>query len=79
MAIKEMKWHIVQRETEYPLTWDDRAIEFDSESEAYHFAHEASIRLGSEADIKHQILYYDGGYISGQEALTKLLKGKHYD
>ena len=31
------------------------------------------------ADIKKQILYYDGGYISGQEALTKLLRGRHYD
>lgn len=79
MAIREMKWYIVQRETEYPLTWDDRAIEFETESEAYHFAHEANIRLGTDADIKKQILYYDGGYISGQEALTKLLRGRHYD
>lgn len=71
---RDMKYNIVQRETGYPLTWDDKAIDFDTESEAYHFAVTAGIRLGLDADIKKQILYYDGGYISGREALTKLME-----
>ena len=73
MAIRDMKYNIVQRETNYPLTWDDKAIDFGSEDEAAHFANECGIRLGVDAEIKHQILYYDGGYISGAEALTLLL------
>ena len=74
MAIRGMNYNIVQRETNYPLTWDDKAIDFDSEAEAVHFADECGIRLGVDADIKHQILYYDGGYISGAEALTLFLE-----
>jgi hypothetical protein len=72
MAIRDMKYNIVQKGTNYPLTWDNRAIDFDSEDEAVNFADVAGIRLGVDGDIKHQILYYDGGYISGQEALTNL-------
>ena len=76
MAIRGMNYNIVQKKTNYPLTWDDRAIDFGSEDEAAHFANECGIRLGVEADIKHQILYYDGGYISGAEALTLMLEGR---
>jgi hypothetical protein len=74
MAIRGMNYNIVQKKTNYPLTWNDRAIDFGSEDEAAHFANECGIRLGVEADIKHQILYYDGGYISGAEALTLMLE-----
>jgi hypothetical protein len=74
MAIRGMNYNIVQRETNYPLTWDDKAIDFGSEAEAVHFANEFGIRLGVDAEIKHQILYYDGGYISGAEALTLFLE-----
>ena len=74
MAIRGMNYNIVQKKTNYPLTWNDRAIDFGSEDEAAHFANECGIRLGVEADIKHQILYYDGGYISGAEALTLFLE-----
>lgn len=79
MAEKVMKWYIVQRETNYPLTWEDKAIEFDTESEAYHFSQVAGVRLGMDADIKKLILYYDGGYISGQDALTSYMRGKNRD
>lgn len=74
MSARTMKYHIVEKDTGNPLTWDDKAIEFDTESEAYHFAVTADIRLGLDADIKHQILYYDGGYITGREALTAFLE-----
>jgi hypothetical protein len=74
MAIRGMNYNIVQRETNYPLTWDDKANDFGPEAEAAHFANECGIRLGVDAEIKHQILYYDGGYISGAEALTLFLE-----
>ena len=74
MAIRGMNYNIVQRETNYPLTWDDKAIDFGSEAEAAHFANECGIRLGVDADFKHQIIYYDGGYISGAAALTLFLE-----
>ena len=74
MTTRTMKYNIVEKSTGNPLTWDGKAIDFDTESEAYHFAVTADIRLGLDADIKHQILYYDGGHISGGEALTALLE-----
>lgn len=74
MAIRGMNYNIVQKKTNYPLTWNDKAIDFGSEDEAAHFANECGIRLGVEAEIKKQILYYDGGYISGAEALTLMLE-----
>lgn len=66
--IRPMKWHIYNPEN-LPLCWDDAAIDFDSESEAQAFA-DAHPEIG-EYVIKEDILYYDGGYISGAEVILR--------
>ena len=76
--MREMKYHIFN-ENKRPLCWGDRAIEFNSEFEAIDFL-KALRRIYPDfkivdAEIKEVILYYDGGYISGREAM-KLMNEK---
>ena len=70
--MRDMTYNIINKELNAPLCWDDKAIDFESEAEATAFALAAGIDLKEEAEIKYQILYYDGGYISGKEALKLL-------
>lgn len=68
--IRLMRWHIYHDENEegaFPLCWDGMAIEFSSENEAKKFA-EDHPEIGTDYFIKEDILYYDGGYITGQAA-----------
>lgn len=66
-----MNWHIYNINHE-PLCWDDKALEFNTKEEAEEFiAICKKLDLGIFDDneiqfsIKHDILYYDGGYIKG--------------
>ena len=62
-----MKWHIFQKETNYPIVWDGKVIEFDTAGDAYHFAVNY---IGGKMDnlyFKECIFYYDGGYITFEE------------
>lgn len=67
--IRPMKWHIYQKETNYPCVWDDKAIDFDTKEEAERFA----IKYLEEEEfyIKEDILYYDGNYISAKEIIDE--------
>lgn len=70
--MRDMTYNIMNKELNVPLCWDGKAIDFESEAKATVFALVAGIDLKKEAEIKHQILYHDGGYISGKEALKLL-------
>ena len=70
--MRDMTYNIMNKKLNAPLCWDDRAIDFESEAEATAFALTAGINLKEEAEIRYQIFYYDGGYISGKEAFRLL-------
>lgn len=66
--IRPMKWHIFQKGTDYPLVWDDKVIEFDTEEEAQRFANDYfNEEELTNIYIKECIFYYDGGYITALE------------
>lgn len=64
-----MKWHIYDADHQ-PLCWDGQVLEFDFDSDASEFLNSAiansehDIEFYSEAEIKQDILYYDGEYIN---------------
>ncbi len=66
---RNMKWHIYGPDRE-PLCWNGKALEFDSDSDASEFLNSAisnsehDIEFYSEAEIRQDILYYDGGYLN---------------
>ena len=66
--VRPMKWHIYGLEN-HPLCWDDKALEFDTNMDAREFLKTAmdnslwSEDFWVEAEIKEDILYYDGGYM----------------
>lgn len=75
-GIRPMKWHIYNKEDHAVLTWDDKAIEFDSEEKAESFLKLVDRNMPEgEAIIKEDILYYDGGYIDIEDILEGFLYG----
>jgi hypothetical protein len=66
---RNMKWHIYDAD-HHPLCWGGQALEFDFDSDASEFLNsviansEDDIEFYSEAEIKQDILYYDGGYLN---------------
>ena len=74
--MRGIKFNIIQNETDYPLTWEDQMIDFDTEEEAREFAALANIDLSTDAYIKESIYFYDGGYITGTEA-TRLYREEY--
>lgn len=60
-------WHIYDSEN-YPLCWDHQALEFSSEEAARLFLASAIANSEHDADfyseavIREDVLYYDGGY-----------------
>lgn len=79
--VRPMKWHIYHDEQNgeaFPLCWDGMAIEFNSEDEARKFA-EDHPEIGTDWFVKEDILYYDGGYITGFAArqLEAFEKGEY--
>ena len=68
--IRPIKWHIYQNGTDCPLTWNDKAIDFETEQEAKQFAAKYLIEE-DDFYIKEDILYYDGNYITVEEIERK--------
>lgn len=66
--VRPMKWHVYGPEN-HPLCWNDQALEFDTNMDAREFLKSAmenslwSEDFWVEAEIKEDILYYDGGYM----------------
>ena len=59
--IRPMKWHILNKSTGADK---DRAIEFNTQEEALNFLNSiGDPEMVKEAEIKQNILYYDGGYV----------------
>lgn len=73
---RPMKWHIYGPE-HYPLCWDDKALEFDTNMSAREFLASAiensewSEEFWVEVEIEKDILYYDGGYIDATNLCVK--------
>lgn len=73
--VRPMMWHIYGPES-YPLCWDDQALEFDSEDAARVFLASAIANSEHDADfyseavIREDILYYDGGYLNASAYLV---------
>lgn len=65
MAVRPMKWHILNRFTGAPAVDDeDRAIEFSTQEAALKYLDSIdNPEMVEEAEIKQSILYYDGGYV----------------
>lgn len=66
MSIRPMRWHIIYMG--YPLTWEDKLLEFPSEEEAIAFfqlckSFDLVFEELSDVEIKESIYYYDTGYI----------------
>ena len=67
MSIRTMHWHILYMD--YPLTWEDKLLDFPSEEEAVAFfqlckSFDLISEELSDVEIKENIYYYDGGYIN---------------
>ena len=74
---RNKKWHIWNNSNkEYPLCWDDRALEFDTKDQALEFLHSAIETCSFDDDfwkhnfIDEDILYYDGGYINASNMVA---------
>lgn len=71
--MRDMKYHIINKETSEPLTWDDKALEFDSEEEAQKVLDYLKVAepriVDAEAEVKKCILFYDGGYINFKDII----------
>lgn len=65
MAIRPMKWHILNKSTGAPAVDEKgRAIEFNTQEGALNFLNSiGDPEMVKEAEIKQDILYYDGGYV----------------
>ena len=66
MSIRPMHWHILYMG--YPLTWEDRLLDFPSKEEAITFfqlckSFDLISEELSDVEIEENIYYYDGGYI----------------
>lgn len=66
MNIRPMHWHILYMG--YPLTWEDKLLDFSSEEEAITFfqlckSFDLISEELSDVEIKENIYYYDAGYI----------------
>lgn len=76
--MREMKWHLYNDNYE-PLCWEndnwesEKLIDFDSIEEAINFwelTQKHYPEIGKDISrVKQDINYYNGGYISGAEAL----------
>lgn len=73
--MRGMSYNIMNKELNIPLCWDEQALDFETEDAAKEFAEYCGIVIGEEAEIKPQILFYDGGYINGEEILKGLKEG----
>ena len=64
--MREKKWHVFNKDTNQPLTWDGQAVEFDSEEAAIKFLNNCNERglYTADAEVREAILYYDSGYIN---------------
>lgn len=66
---RNMKWHIYDADNQ-PLCWEGQALEFDFDSDASEFLNsvisnsENDLEFYSDAEIRQDILYYDGGYLN---------------
>ena len=66
---RNMKWHIYDADNQ-PLCWEGQALEFDFDSDASEFLNsvisnsENDLEFYSDAEIKQDILYYDGEYLN---------------
>lgn len=74
---RNKKWHIWNNsDKEYPLCWNDRALEFDTKDQALEFLHSAIETFSFDDDfwknhlIDEDILYYDGGYINASNMVV---------
>ena len=66
MSTRLMRWHITYMD--YPLTWDNKLLDFPSKEEAIAFfqlckSFELVFEELSDVEIKESIYYYDTGYI----------------
>lgn len=89
MAIRDLKWHIYNKDYPgQPLTWDGTALEFDTEESAQRFLESLPIcEENQHAYVTSGILYYDGGYMNatgkimeyapnGEEILVEVTKNE---
>lgn len=77
MSVRPMKWHIYNEEG-YALCWDNMAIDFETEVEAKTFA-KANVKDVGLYEIKKDILYNDGGYISCQKVIQLMEDESEYE
>ena len=65
MAVRPMKWHILNRFTGACAVDDEgRAIEFNTQEAALNYLDSIdNPEMVEEAEVKQGILYYDGGYV----------------
>ena len=70
--VRGMKYHIYEtRDCVNPLCWDDKALEFDTIESTCRFLCDLfeivkdtnEEEIYKNATVKHDILYYDGGYL----------------
>ena len=71
--VRDMKYHIYEtRDCVNPLCWDEKALEFDTIESACRFLCDffeivkdtGEAEIYENATVKHDILYYDGGYLN---------------
>ena len=72
MVIQSLKWHIFNESNE-PLCWGDKALEFNTKESAERFLHSHVDTMYDSYEeycetfgiiIKECILYYDSGYLN---------------
>lgn len=78
--VRGMKYHIYEtKEGINPLYWDDKALEFDTIESACRFLCDLfkivkdtnEEEIYKNATVKHDILYYDGGYLDATNLTVK--------
>jgi len=78
MAIQSLKWHIFN-ESNGPLCWDGKTLEFDTKESAERFLHSYVDTMYDSYEeyckafgvaIKECILYYDGGYLNATNKIV---------
>lgn len=78
--VRGIKYHIYEtKEGVNPLCWDDKALEFDTIESACRFLCDLfeivkdtnEEEIYKNASVKHDILYYDGGYLDATNLTVK--------
>ena len=78
MGIQSLKWHIFNESNE-PLCWDDKALEFNTKESAERFLHSHVDTMYDSYEeycetfgvtIKECILYYAGGYLNATNKIV---------